>query len=73
MESLSADPIRPAHPELGYLPETLWTTGEPEPSLADELLTRRLKEALMLIDIRVLDHLVIGCGRSVSFAERGLL
>ena len=43
-----------------------------DPSPADELITRRLKEALALVDIRVLDHLIIG--ESIySFAENGLL
>jgi DNA repair protein RadC len=36
-------------------------------------LTRRLKDALALVDVRVLDHLVVGQGAPVSFAERGLL
>jgi DNA repair protein RadC len=44
-----------------------------EPSQADELITRRLREALALVDIRVLDHLIIAGGESVSFAELGLL
>ena len=48
-------------------------SGIAEPSRADELLTRRLKEALALVDIRTLDHLVVGDGITVSFAERGLL
>ena len=48
-------------------------SGVAEPSPADELITRRLKEALSLVDIRVLDHLVIGDGHCESFAERGLL
>ena len=48
-------------------------SGIAEPSQADELITRRLKEALALVDIRVLDHLVIGDGVCESFAERGLL
>ena len=48
-------------------------SGVAEPSLADEAITRRLKDALALIDIRVLDHLVVSAGESVSFAERGLL
>lgn len=46
---------------------------DPSPSRADELLTQRLKEVLGLLDIRVLDHLVIGGTEVVSFAERGLL
>jgi DNA repair protein RadC len=48
-------------------------SGIAEPSRADELLTQRLKEALALIDVRVLDHFIIGDGESVSLAERGLL
>jgi DNA repair protein RadC len=44
-----------------------------EPSQAEELITRRLEEALALVDIRVLDHLVIAGGEAVSFADRGLL
>lgn len=48
-------------------------SGIAEPSQADKHITRRLTEALGLIDIRVLDHFVIGDGESVSFAERGLL
>ena len=48
-------------------------SGVAEPSRADEQITRRLKEALGMIDIRVLDHFVIGDGDCVSFAERGLL
>ena len=48
-------------------------SGFAEPSRADELLTRRLQEALQLVDIRVLDHLIVGDGVCESFAERGLL
>jgi DNA repair protein RadC len=48
-------------------------SGAAEPSRADELLTQTLKSALQLVDIRVLDHLVVGRGTMVSFAERGLL
>jgi len=47
-------------------------SGEAEPSQSDERITRRLKEALGLVDIRVLDHFVVG-DDVVSFAERGLL
>ena len=47
-------------------------SGVAEPSQADEQITQRLKEALALVDIRVLDHMVIG-DEVVSFAERGLL
>jgi DNA repair protein RadC len=48
-------------------------SGVPEPSMADQMLTRTLKEALALIDCRLLDHLVVGAEASTSFAERGLL
>ncbi|MGH8292687.1 MAG: JAB domain-containing protein, partial [Gammaproteobacteria bacterium] len=48
-------------------------SGVAEPSDADRRLTQRLKEALALIDVRVLDHFVIGDGEATSFAERGLL
>ena len=48
-------------------------SGAAEPSLADECLTRTLKNALALVDVRVLDHLVVGNGAVLSFAERGLL
>lgn len=48
-------------------------SGVAEPSQADELLTHRLRDALALVDMRVVDHLVVGAGDVVSFAERGLL
>jgi DNA repair protein RadC len=48
-------------------------SGLAEPSRADEYLTLTLKSALQLIDVRVLDHLVVGQGSVVSFSERGLL
>jgi DNA repair protein RadC len=48
-------------------------SGVAEPSSADEALTRRLQDALMLVDVRVLDHVVVGAQESVSLAERGLL
>ncbi len=48
-------------------------SGVSEPSQADRSLTRRLQEALGLVDIRLLDHLVIGDGETASFAERGWL
>lgn len=44
-----------------------------EPSHADELITRRVRDSLALIDVRVLDHIIVGDGTCVSFAERGLL
>lgn len=48
-------------------------SGNAEPSRADEYLTAALRSALALVDVRVLDHLVIGWPGVVSFAERGLL
>jgi DNA repair protein RadC len=48
-------------------------SGLAEPSRADELLTRTLRDALALVDVRVLDHVVVAGASSVSFAERGLL
>jgi DNA repair protein RadC len=48
-------------------------SGVAEPSQADELITRRLKEALSLVDIKVLDHVIVGDEACESFAERGLL
>lgn len=46
-------------------------SGVAEPSVADERITAHLKEALALIDVRLLDHLVVGAGTVVSLAERG--
>lgn len=48
-------------------------SGQAEPSRADEFLTATLKQALSLVDVRVLDHVVVGKAVCVSFAERGLL
>jgi DNA repair protein RadC len=48
-------------------------SGVAEPSRADELLTQSLKQALALVDVRVLDHFVVAGTRTVSFAERGLI
>jgi DNA repair protein RadC len=48
-------------------------SGTAEPSRADEFLTQTLKASLSLVDVQVLDHLVVGHGKVVSFAERGLL
>ena len=48
-------------------------SGVAEPSRADEYLTQTLKTALQLIDVRVLDHIIVGQGQVVSMAERGLL
>ena len=48
-------------------------SGVAEPSAADVGITRRLREALALVEVRLLDHLVVGDGTVVSLAERGLL
>jgi DNA repair protein RadC len=48
-------------------------SGVAEPSRADEYLTQTLKAALQMVDVRVLDHVVVGQGQVVSMAERGLL
>lgn len=48
-------------------------SGVAEPSIQDQALTRTLSEALALVDVKVLDHLVIAGSQALSFAERGLL
>lgn len=48
-------------------------SGNSDPSNADINITRKLKNALSLVDIQVLDHIIIGAGNYVSFADRGLL
>jgi DNA repair protein RadC len=48
-------------------------SGVAQPSQADELLTRNLRDALALVDVKVLDHFVIAGNQAISFAERGLL
>ena len=48
-------------------------SGAAQPSRADELLTRNLKDALALVDVKVLDHFVVAGNQALSFAERGLL
>ncbi len=48
-------------------------SGVAEPSQADERITRRIKSALELVDIRLLDHLIVGDGAATSLASRGLL
>ena len=48
-------------------------SGVAEPSISDKNITRRLKDALSLVDVRVLDHFVFGTTDVVSFAERGLI
>jgi DNA repair protein RadC len=48
-------------------------SGVAQPSQADELLTRSLKDALALVDVKVLDHFIVAGNHCLSFAERGLL
>ena len=48
-------------------------SGSTQPSRADELLTAALKQTLALVDVRVLDHLIVGCDSVLSMAEKGLL
>ena len=48
-------------------------SGVAEPSSADKAITKRLQDALALVDIRILDHLVVGDEEVISFAEKGLL
>lgn len=48
-------------------------SGDPTPSAADRALTTRLRDALSLIDVRLLDHVVVGTEGTVSFSERGWL
>jgi len=49
------------------------SSGQPEPSQADITLTKHLKEVLDLIDVRVLDHIIVGGNKTTSMAERGLV
>ncbi len=48
-------------------------SGAVQPSRADEALTQTLKQALGLVDIRILDHIIVSAGETLSMAERGLL
>jgi DNA repair protein RadC len=48
-------------------------SGDPEPSAADRFLTRRIRDALALVEVRVVDHIVVGHTGCTSFAERGLI
>jgi DNA repair protein RadC len=48
-------------------------SGVAQPSQADELLTRSLREALALVEVKVLDHFIVAGNQAISFAERGLL
>ncbi|MBA1445561.1 MAG: DNA repair protein RadC [Chromatiales bacterium] len=62
--------------ELNAAAVILWhnhPSGIAEPSQSDQQITNRLKDALALVDVRVLDHLVVGSETTTSFAELGLL
>ena len=48
-------------------------SGNPEPSAADRSMTAQLRQALALVDVRTLDHVIVAGSRTTSFAERGLL
>lgn len=48
-------------------------SGVAEPSDADQLITRRIRDALDLVDVRLLDHFIVGDGTCVSLAQRGLI
>jgi DNA repair protein RadC len=48
-------------------------SGTVQPSRADESLTQALKAALALVDVRVLDHVIVAQGQTLSMAEKGLL
>jgi hypothetical protein len=48
-------------------------SGIAEPSKADEYTTDRVKQALALVDIKVLDHIIVAGGETMSFAERGMI
>ena len=48
-------------------------SGDPKPSAADKALTSRLRDALSVVDVRVLDHFVIGGTKAFSFVEKGLI
>lgn len=62
-----------AHNAVGVICAHNHPSGVAEPSTSDELVTRRLREALALVEIRLLDHVVVGDGECISFRERGLL
>ncbi len=48
-------------------------SGQVQPSRADQLLTQTLRDALALVDVRVLDHVIVGPGQSLSLAQKGWL
>ncbi|HHQ4313282.1 TPA: RadC family protein [Serratia fonticola] len=48
-------------------------SGNPEPSNADRAITNRIREVMDLVEVQLLDHIVVGGGKTMSFAERGWL
>jgi DNA repair protein RadC len=62
-----------AHNASGLILAHNHPSGVMEPSLADKSITQRLKDALALMDVRVLDHLIVGAGICFSFSEHGML
>jgi DNA repair protein RadC len=62
-----------SHNAAGVILSHNHPSGVAEPSQADVRITQRLTAALELVDVRVLDHMVVGDGEVVSFAERGLM
>lgn len=62
-----------AHNASGLILAHNHPSGVMEPSPADKLITQRLKDAMALMDVRVLDHMIVGAGVCYSFAEHGML
>ena len=62
-----------AHNAAGVILAHNHPAGLVEPSRSDELLTQTLKQALAMVDVRVLDHVIVGGNSALSFAEKGLL
>ncbi len=78
IDSASVYPREVAKEALAYNASAVIFThnhpsGVAEPSLADKHITKRLVDALSLLDIRVLDHILVGVDETTSFAEQGLL
>ena len=61
------------HPAAAVVLAHNHPSGSVQPSRADEALTQTLKSALALVDVRVLDHIIVGPGQALSMAEKGLL